>query len=130
MALNATAGVTAVLPLVLSESSVFVFKFWFNGELRDGMCHRNELFCRLRTFDAKERAKVYHLGCKLAQQYQLIALTSADMECSLWVSLRDPHVESILQQSCDLELPQISIDRIPATFTRPSDALSDALVDH
>ncbi len=125
MALNATIGVTTVLPLVLSESSVFIFKFWFNGELRDGMCHHNELFCRLRTFNAKERAKVYHLGCKLAQQYQLIALTSADMQCSLWVSLRDPQVESILQQSCGLELPQVAIDRAPATSSRPVDTLVD-----
>jgi len=108
MARKTSTGVKAVLPLLLSESNVFIFKFWFEGELRDGMCHQNELFCRLRTFSAQERSQAYHLGCKLTQDYPVIALTATDKQCSLWISLRDPHVESILHQATTLELPQVA----------------------
>jgi hypothetical protein len=97
-----------VLPLLLSESTVFTFKFWFDGELRDGMCHQNELFCRLRSFSSQERSQVYHLGCKLTQMHPVIAVTTTDDRCSLWISLRDPHVESVLRKASSLELPQIT----------------------
>jgi len=99
--------VNAVLPLLLSEANVFIFKFWFNGEFRDGMSYHDELFCCLRTFAAQERSQVYHLGCKLTQHYPVIALTTSDDRCGLWVSLRDPHLETILRQAPTLELPKM-----------------------
>ena len=97
-----------MLPMVLSESHVFTFKFWFADILQDGMCHQNELFCRLRTFDAKERGRVYYLGYKLSQHYTLVALTTTDSHCSLWISLRDPRSEMILKRATSLKLPSVS----------------------
>jgi hypothetical protein len=76
-----------VLPLILDEGKVFIFKFWFNDKIQDGMSYRNELFCRLRTYDLSYRPQVYHFGCKLAQDGVQIALTSAANSCSLWLKL-------------------------------------------
>jgi hypothetical protein len=95
-----------VLPLFVSEGKIFIFKFWFNGTIQDGMIYRNELFCRLQTFEAQYRAQVYHLGCKLAQQQSFVVITAAKQTCSLWGSLRDPLVKATLVSRTTFTLPQ------------------------
>lgn len=79
-----------MLPLVVDEKKIFIFKFWFNGSIQDGMSYQNELFCRLQTFDIQHRAQVYHFACKLTQQNTALVITSSAKACSLWASLRDP----------------------------------------
>ncbi len=70
------------------------------------MTHRNELFCRLRTFDLALRSQVYHLGCQLAQKHHsLIVLTNGPQTCSLWSSLRDPSTEFFITTPDALNLP-------------------------
>lgn len=107
-----------MLPLVLSESDVFTFKFLFKDKLQDGMCYRHELFCRLRSFTAQQRSQVYRLSCKLAQHSRLVAVTMTADRCNLWMSLRDPDVEAALSAAPTWELPQI--DFPSAITTNPS----------
>lgn len=85
-----------MLPLVADEEQIFAFKFWFNGVIQTGMYYRNELFCRLSTYDITARARVYHLGCRLAKQQVVVVLSSSTNTCSLWASLRDPAVKAML----------------------------------
>jgi hypothetical protein len=97
-----------VLPLVLNEERIFSFKFWFNGSIQTGMHYRNELFCRLSTYNVQYRAQAYHLACKLARQNVLVVLTSANNEtCSLWGSLRAPAVKDLLLNPARLVLPNL-----------------------
>lgn len=98
-----------MLPLIVDETKVFVFKFWFNSTIQDGMTHHNELFCRLRTFDLALRSQVYHLGCQLAKKRILIVLTTTPQTCSLWSSLRDPLTEFALTNPDALTLPTPSV---------------------
>jgi hypothetical protein len=90
-----------VLPQVISESQIFVFKFWFGDSIRYGMYHQGELFCRLGTYDVSKRPQVYQFACKLTQKQALTVITSNTYDCSLWGSLRSPLVKDLLLKPQD-----------------------------
>ena len=99
-----------MLPLIVDENKILIFKFWFEGDIQDGMAYRGELFCRLQTFALAYRPQVYQFGCRLIRQGISAALTSGDESCSLWVSLRDPQIKVMLSEAkagglCNLPLP-------------------------
>jgi hypothetical protein len=99
--------VVVVLPIILSEDKVFPFKFWFANTLQEGIHHQDELYCRLTTFSAGDRAKAYHLSCRLAQTGAIVILTLSTQRCGLWVSLRTPLARSVLSGNYQLvELPR------------------------
>ncbi|MFZ9740067.1 MAG: hypothetical protein ACO3EZ_18935 [Prochlorotrichaceae cyanobacterium] len=94
-----------MLPIIIDESNVSPFKFWFENALQDGIHHQDELYCRLSSFSAKERSKAYHLGCKIAQSGTVVVLTLSSDRCGLWISLRDPFARSVLSGQTPLNLP-------------------------
>lgn len=76
-----------MLPPVVNEGDFFPFKFWFNGSVQDGMYYRSELYYRLHTVDAEQRAGLYHYACKIPQD-NAVVVTVTDKACSLWLNLR------------------------------------------
>lgn len=95
-----------VLPIILSEQIVLPFKFWFNHSLQEGIHHQDELYCQLTSFPPSDRAKAYHLSCRLAQTGTIVLLTLSSQRCGLWVSLRSPLARSVLSGNYELvELP-------------------------
>jgi hypothetical protein len=103
-----------VLPLVIDEKNVFIFEYWFDGALRQGLYYRNELFSRVATFDIRQRPQVYQFGCTLAQKNALIVLTCSQSACSLWGSLRSSAIKEILLDPTTLELPAPELFSFPA----------------
>ncbi|WP_448560762.1 hypothetical protein [Trichothermofontia sp.] len=85
-----------MLPLIVQHDQVFPFRFWLNNRIQEGLHYRGELFCHLQTFETGQRARVYHLACKLAQQGNPTLLLLSPTHCSLWISLRSSIVEKIL----------------------------------
>jgi hypothetical protein len=77
-----------MLPKVLRESDVQMFKFWFNGALQDGLHYDNELFYRALMVQPEKRPRLYHLGCKLSETAGKTLITVSDENSSLWLSLR------------------------------------------
>ncbi len=99
-----------MLPLVIDEKKLLIFKFWFEEHIQEGMTYKGELFCRLQTFPIALRPQVYQLSCRLLRQGTLIALTSGSETCSVWVSLRDPQVSTLVAEArtgqiCNIRLP-------------------------
>jgi hypothetical protein len=94
-----------VLPIIINESNVSPFKFWFENGLQNGIHHQDELYCQLSSFPVKERSKAYHLGCKIAQGGTIVVLTLSPDRCGLWISLRDPLARSVLSGETPLNLP-------------------------
>lgn len=70
--------------------------------MQDGMYYRNELFYRLYSIDLKHRARLYHYACKLAQK-DVVVVTSTDVSCSIWISLRS--ASAIAQNPYEQKLP-------------------------
>lgn len=97
-----------VLPIIINETNVSPFKFWFENDLQDGIHHQDELYCRLRAFPVQERSKAYHLGCQIAKSGTIVVLTLSPEQCGLWVSLRDPIARSVLSGQMPLNLPGTS----------------------
>jgi hypothetical protein len=99
-----------VLPLVIDEKKLLIFKFWFEDHIQEGMSYKGELFCRLQTFPVTLRPQVYQFSCRLLRQGTLVALTSGSETCSVWVSLRDPQVKALVAEAeagelCHILLP-------------------------
>jgi hypothetical protein len=109
-----------VLPLVIDEENVFIFEYWFDGTLRQGMYYHNELFSRVATFDIHQRPQVYQYGCKLTQRNALIVLTCTPSTCSLWGSLRSTVIKEILLDPTTSGLPK------PEVFSSPTNPSPDA----
>lgn len=82
------------LPQVLKEQNARQFKFWFNGNLQDGMYCQNDLFYRLQTVAIGERAMLYKLACKLMSQGADVVVTVSEADCSLWANLRNQKVSA------------------------------------
>lgn len=78
-----------MLPQVLREDHIRIFKFWFNGGLQDGLHFRNELFYRCKTVDIFQRARLYQLATRLTEHHAYVLVTVTPDHCSLWISLRN-----------------------------------------
>lgn len=78
-----------MLPRVLSENRIQVFRFWFNDALHDGTHFRNELYYRAMAVELSGRTRIYHLACKLSDHQALTLISLTEGECSLWISLRN-----------------------------------------
>jgi hypothetical protein len=77
-----------MLPKVLKDNQVQVFKFWFGGALQDGTHYHNELYYRALSVEAPQRTRLYHLACKFSRQGAETLVSVSDARCSLWISLR------------------------------------------
>ena len=95
-----------MLPFVVDERKILIFKFWFDNKVQDGLSYQGELFCRLQTLELHYRPQLYHFGCKLSQQGTSVVISSGVNACSLWISLRDPTIKTMLANSENLNLPE------------------------
>ena len=96
-----------MLPFVVDERKVLIFKFWFDSKVQDGLSHQGELFCRLQTLELRYRSQLYHFGSKLSRQGTSVVVSSGINTCSLWISLRDPDIKTMLANPEDLNLPDL-----------------------
>lgn len=95
-----------MLPKVLPESRIQVFKFWFNGALQDGTHYSSELYYRALTVEANKRTRLYHLACKCSEQRARTLVSVADEQCSLWICLRSQMMAAQLLQQRVVGLPR------------------------
>ena len=77
-----------MLPLVLSHELVHPFKFWYDDELRNGMCSGKELYQLVEKFGADGRQKAFGLAVRLAEQGNQVSVTCMRSEYCVWISLR------------------------------------------
>ncbi|MBD0335114.1 MAG: hypothetical protein ICV62_06475 [Cyanobacteria bacterium Co-bin13] len=109
-----------MLPQVLLESQLHLFKFWFNGSVQDGLHHQNELYYRAQTVRSDQRTRLYQTACRLAERQADIVVSTAGNCCSLWISLRNQRLAVVnLQQA--VSQPLTGPDSSPRL--RPSDFL-------
>lgn len=104
--LKISRGFCAVLPKVVSERKVQLFKFWFNGALQDGIHFENELYYRLQDKPMSLRSRLYQLACRLSLNGADVILTISNDQCGLWANLRNQQVAA-LSVSERLALPSI-----------------------
>ncbi len=92
------------LPLLLHGFNLRTFKFWQNGQLRDGLCHNNELFFALRVFDSGRRVWVQEQAYQLSQQGIPVIVTYEGDSYTIWVRLRSSaQVEAFLNLPSEAE---------------------------
>ncbi|NJL48215.1 MAG: hypothetical protein HC929_12955 [Leptolyngbyaceae cyanobacterium SM2_5_2] len=60
-----------MLPKVLPENRIQVFKFWFGGALQDGAHHNDELYYRALTVESHKRTRLYHWPANSPSEGQL-----------------------------------------------------------
>lgn len=109
-----------MLPLVIDEQQIFIFKFWFNDKVHHGMHYQNELFCRIATSTLQMRPHIYQLSCKLTQNSIPLAISCTDQTCSLWGSLRNETIKRFLMRSDNINLANLSdIQNLSTLLSEP-----------
>lgn len=98
-----------MLPKILEERRIQVFKFWFGGALQDGAHYHNELYYRALTVETNHRTRLYHLACKLSEKGGAVVVSLDDQQCSLWISLRDQALAHKVMDGQVAGLPRPSI---------------------
>ncbi len=89
-----------MLPKVLQENRIQVFKFWFSGALQDGTHYYNELYYRALTVENDKRTRLYHLACKFSERGAIVLVSLNNGQCSLWISLRHQAIaDQLLENS-------------------------------
>ncbi|MBC6481366.1 MAG: hypothetical protein GDA56_30030 [Hormoscilla sp. GM7CHS1pb] len=58
--------VKPMLPVVLSENVVNLFKFYMDGSIREGMRYNDELYVLAHKFPGSHWLKGYQIACELA----------------------------------------------------------------
>jgi hypothetical protein len=84
-------------PLLINETFISRFKFWLDGQVQDGMHHREELFRCFRTETQQGRQRIYDLGWALSHEGVHTVITASQHHYTLWVSLRS--LETLEQAS-------------------------------
>jgi hypothetical protein len=81
-----------MLPKILQENRIQIFKFWFGGALQEGTHYHNELYYRALTVESDKRTRLYHLACKFGERGAVTLVSLSDNQCSLWISLRNQDI--------------------------------------
>jgi hypothetical protein len=84
-------------PLVLSHDLVQSFKFWYQNEIREGMCSNQEMYRLCGAYKADDRQKAFSLAAALAEHGAQACVTCMRTEYKVWVSLRTQHLAPSLQ---------------------------------
>lgn len=90
-----------MLPIVLSESVLQLFKFYRDGSIREGILHHNELYGLTYEFSTEHRLRGYQIACELAQQGTPVVVSVSSHRYVIWIGLRSP----IYEQGSSFELP-------------------------
>ncbi|MBD2155627.1 hypothetical protein [Leptolyngbya sp. FACHB-16] len=102
-------------PLLICETFVSRFKFWLDGQIHDGMQHRNELFRCLRKETVLGRQQVYDLSWALSHEGVHTVVTASKGHYTLWVSLRSL---ANLEGALDLSNPKLLTSQILSSGVR------------
>lgn len=81
---------------LFSENQVSLFKFWFDGDIREGLCHRGELFRHSCTVASSQASQVYALGQRLVCEGVEVVITCSNDRYRLWTNLRVEYPPSAL----------------------------------
>lgn len=82
------------VPLVVNESQINPFKFYWSQALRPGMQYNQELYGLIQEMGGNARLEAYRLGCDLLVQGLPIMLTASSKRYAIWLNLRQssaPH---------------------------------------
>lgn len=119
----------------IEEKAANQFKFFWAGELRDGIRYNNMLYGAILESRCKYDFNVYQLIATLSKVDIAIVLTTAPTRYTVWVDLQSPAYSSFINQKLDLLEKVVKLNHIlyrfkeskihPAHLTCRTDAVSD-----
>jgi len=77
-------------PILVIESFVTSFKFW-DGDIKNGMFYRNELYRQHQTFTKDRRRDVFDIAYQLTSCNFQVVITQSQTQYTVWKSLRSFH---------------------------------------
>lgn len=80
--------------LMIHETLVSQFKFWWKGQIRRGMMFRSELFCYVSQFSREQRHQAFDLAGTLCESDRHAIVTTEHQHYTVWVSLRSLEPET------------------------------------
>jgi hypothetical protein len=88
------------LPVLLDESQISPFHYYWGNAIRLGMIFRGQLYGWVKQFPATQRPQAYEQGIELSRHAEVVlSLSSAEHQYSLWIQLSAVSAPDILNQS-------------------------------
>jgi hypothetical protein len=103
LGLNQALIATAKPPQIAPEKPGDAFNFYFEGHVRQGICHSGELYALIHEFPATYRVQAYRSVWALIDQNLPCLLTNSETRSGIWVSLRSPACPVLLKNGCILD---------------------------
>lgn len=75
--------------LLANESNCQLFKFWFHGQVADGVSCGGELFYQFHRFSSEQHDQAFDLGAKLIYRGISVIICSLEQHYLLGINLRD-----------------------------------------
>ncbi|MEM9005918.1 MAG: hypothetical protein AAGE59_20640 [Cyanobacteria bacterium P01_F01_bin.86] len=113
-----------MLPIVIPENLISLFKYW-QGGIKVGMTYQNELYLQLRTYNLERRLEVYDDGYKLSKKGNQVCITVNKTSYTLWQTIRSwtASSESLQAANSNTEIRKSPLnDFIPQEFSSGSHA--------
>lgn len=77
-----------MLPIVVCEESIRLFKFYHDDRIKQGMSYSSKLYILLQVFGVQGRLLAYESGCRLANQGNEVVVTASPLHYKIWVEVR------------------------------------------
>lgn len=78
-----------MLPTVLNEHQIYLFCFYFNECLQQGMRHGQSLYALAYRFEVDYRLEAYRFAAELAETGVSVILTVSKDDYKVWFNLQD-----------------------------------------
>lgn len=79
-----------LLPPVLHESAIAIFRFFHQDQIREGMRHANNLYAAAYQFDLAHRLQAYQMAWVLSESSVPLVVSLSPTRLVIWINLQSP----------------------------------------
>ncbi|HTL89410.1 MAG TPA: hypothetical protein VL134_08405 [Leptolyngbya sp.] len=90
------------LSFVVQESLIQKFRFFYQGEIQDGMRHENQWFGAVHQFDSTYRLQAYQIAWVLSEAKVPLLLSRSRDRLVIWVNLQSLTYSVLIHQNAEL----------------------------
>lgn len=121
------------LPQIIQESSIEIFRFFHDNQVREGIRFGNALYAAAYQFDIDYRLQAYQMAWALSETKVPLVVSLSPTRFVIWVNLQSPSYLVLLRQDSQLLKTLLTVNlalrRAKVTAKRAAKPLQPNLFD-
>jgi hypothetical protein len=98
LGLKMNALIPSDIPTVVQEPSRSIFRFFQQGNLREGLRFESDVYGLIRQYTLIQRQQAYQVAWALTDQKVPFILTASEKRYGIWICLRSPTYSVLIHQ--------------------------------